>query len=84
MTSPEAKGLFNKVIAESSFARARLVPLATAEANGVKQAEEAGVKGDGAAAAAALRALPMSELPIRRGVPGGFQADFMDFGALLC
>lgn len=73
MASPEAKGLFNKVIAESSFARARAVPLATAEANGVKQAEAAGVKGDDAAAAAALRALPMTAFPIIRNRPGGFR-----------
>jgi para-nitrobenzyl esterase len=73
MVSPEARGLFNKVIAESSFARARAIPLATAEANGVKQAEQAGVKGQDAAAAAALRALPMSAFPIIRNRPGGFR-----------
>jgi para-nitrobenzyl esterase len=73
MVSPEATGLFNKVIAESSFARARAVPLATAEANGLKQAEQAGVKGEDAAAAAALRALPISAFPIIRNRPGGFR-----------
>ena len=73
MVSPEAKGLFNKVIAESSFARARAVPLATAEANGLKQAEQAGVTGDDSAAAKALRALPISAFPIIRNRPGGFR-----------
>lgn len=73
MVSPPAQGLFNKVIAESSFARAQAVPLATAEANGLKQAEQAGVKGTGPAAAAALRALPMSAFPIIRTRPGGFR-----------
>lgn len=73
MVSPDAKGLFNKVIAESSFARARTVPLATAEANGLKQAQQAGVTGEDAAAAAALRALPISAFPIVRNRPGGFR-----------
>src|SRR4051794_18848615 len=67
MGSPEAKGLFNKVIAESSFARSQYVPLAEAEANGVKLAEAAGVKGTDAAAAAALRKLPLSALAGPRG-----------------
>ena len=73
MVSPDAKGLFNKVIAESSFARARAVPLDIAEANGLKQAEQAGVKGEDSAAAAALRALPISAFPIIRNRPGGFR-----------
>jgi para-nitrobenzyl esterase len=73
MVSPPAQGLFNKVIAESSFARAQAVPLSTAEANGIKQAEQAGVTGDGPAAAAALRALPISAFPIIRNRPGGFR-----------
>jgi para-nitrobenzyl esterase len=67
MGSPEAKGLFNKVIAESSFARSQFVPLAEAEANGVKLAEAAGVKGTDAAAAAALRKLPLTALAGPRG-----------------
>ncbi|WP_372784278.1 carboxylesterase/lipase family protein [Phenylobacterium sp.] len=64
MVSPEARGLFNKVIAESSFARSQTIPLAEAEASGVRLAEAAGVRGDDAAAAAALRALPLSALPL--------------------
>jgi para-nitrobenzyl esterase len=71
MISPEAKGLFDKAIAESSFARSKPLPLAQAEAFGVKAAEAAGVTGSDAAAAAALRRLPLSALPIPpRGSPG--------------
>jgi para-nitrobenzyl esterase len=72
MISPEAKGLFDKVIAESSFARSRPIPEAQAEANGKALAEAAGVTGEDEAAAAALRRLPLSALPIPpRGAPGG-------------
>lgn len=72
MISPEAKGLFNKVIAESSFARSKPIPEATAEATGQKLAEAAGVSGDDEAAAAALRKLPLSAFPIPpRGARGG-------------
>ena len=71
MISPEAQGLFHKVIAESSFARSVPVPLDEAERNGVTLAEAAGVHGDDAAAAAALRKLPLSALPAgQRGVRG--------------
>jgi para-nitrobenzyl esterase len=73
MVSPEAKGLFSKAVVESGFARAVPTPLAEAEANGVKLAEAAGVKGDDAAAAAALRKLPLSALAGPRtgiGAPG--------------
>lgn len=85
MISPAARGLFNKVIAESSFARSLPVPLAQAEANGVTLAEAAGVRGDDAAAAAALRQLPLSALPIpSRGVdaPGGRPYPILD-GAVI-
>ena len=79
MTSPEAKGLFNKVIAESSFARSLPIPLADAEASGRAVAEAAGVKGDDAAAAAALRALPLSALPVPpRGTRGGRPYPILD------
>lgn len=71
MTSPEAKGLFHKVIAESSFPRSRPIPFADAEAQGVKAAEAAGVKGQDAAAAMALRKLPLEAMPLPpRGTPG--------------
>lgn len=72
MVSPEAKGLFNRAVVESGFARATPMPLAEAEANGVKLAEAAGVAGDGAEAAAALRKLPLSALAGARG--GGILA----------
>jgi len=62
MVSPEAKGLFQKAVVESGFARNAPTSLAEAEANGVKLAEAAGVKGDGPDAAAALRKLPLSAL----------------------
>jgi len=61
MGSPAAKGLFDKAIAESGFGRTDPRPLTgerSAEAVGVAFAEAHGIKGDDAAAAAALRALP--------------------------
>jgi para-nitrobenzyl esterase len=61
MGSPAAKGLFAKAIAESGFGRSeprKLTGERSAEAIGVAFAEAHGVKGDDAAAAAALRALP--------------------------
>src|SRR5690606_22953473 len=63
MLSPEAKGLFSKAIAESSFGRLEPTTLAEAEARGVKAAEAAGVSGEDAAAAAALRKLPLTAMP---------------------
>jgi para-nitrobenzyl esterase len=63
MLSPQAKGLFSKVIAESSFGRLEPTSLAEAEARGVKAAEAAGVSGEDAAAAAALRKLPLTAMP---------------------
>jgi para-nitrobenzyl esterase len=71
MVSPEAKGLFQKAIVESGFARTPPVPLAEAEANGLKLAEAAGVKGEGPEAAAALRKLPLTALA---GPPGDVRA----------
>jgi len=67
MISPEAKGLFHRVVAQSGFARTTPTPLAEAEANGSKLAEAAGVTGSDAAAAAALRKLPLSALAGPRG-----------------
>ncbi|MFL5296044.1 MAG: carboxylesterase/lipase family protein [Phenylobacterium sp.] len=67
MVSPQAKGLFNKAIVESGFARNTPNSLADAEANGVKLAEAAGVTGTDAAAAAALRKLPLTALAGPRG-----------------
>ncbi len=65
MVSPAAKGLFDKAIAESGFGRSeprRLTGERSAEAIGIAFAEAHGVKGDDAAAAAALRALPADAL----------------------
>ncbi len=62
MTSPAARGLFDKAIAESGFGR--LVPKALGAAEGVGRtfAEANGVKGADAAAATALRALSADAL----------------------
>jgi para-nitrobenzyl esterase len=62
MGSPAAHGLFAKAIAESGFGRSRPKPLKTAEGVGQTFAEAHGIKGDDAAAAAALRALPADAL----------------------
>lgn len=67
MLAPEARGLFQKAIGESSFPRHEPFTLAKADAEGLKAAEAAGVKGDDAAAAKALRALPLSKLPYSGG-----------------
>jgi para-nitrobenzyl esterase len=71
MGSPAATGLFNKAISESGFGRSAGRPLTgdrSAESLGVAFAEANGVKGDDAAAAAALRALPADAL---NAAPGG-------------
>jgi para-nitrobenzyl esterase len=68
MGTPQTKGLFQKVIAESSFGRGEPTPLKVAEETGVKVAEAAGVKGDDAAAAAALRKLPLSAIAPQGGL----------------
>jgi len=62
LTSPLARGLFEKAISESGFARTMGRPLAAADGDGVAFADTAGVKGDGPDAAAALRALPVATL----------------------
>ena len=71
MISPEAKGLFNRAVVESGFARNAPYTLADAEANGVKLAAAAGVTGTGPEAAAALRKLPLTALA---GQGGGVTA----------
>jgi para-nitrobenzyl esterase len=63
MLAPDARGLFQKAIAESSFGRLNPTSMADAEASGAKAAAQAGVTGDDAAAAAALRKLPLSAMP---------------------
>lgn len=67
MLTPEAKGLFQKAIGESSFPRHTPYTLAAADASGLKAAKAAGVDGADAAAAAALRKLPLSQLPYSGG-----------------
>ncbi|HZZ30707.1 MAG TPA: carboxylesterase family protein [Phenylobacterium sp.] len=63
MLAPDARGTFQKAIGESSFGRLEPTPMAEAQAAGVKAATAAGVSGDDAAAAAALRKLPLSAMP---------------------
>src|ERR1700761_2810784 len=62
MLAPQAKGLFQKALAESGFGRLGAKPIAFAEQSGVAFAERAGVHGSDAAAANALRSLPWNEL----------------------
>ena len=63
MLDPAARGLFQKAIGESSFGRLEPTPMKDALASGVKAATAAGVSGEDAAAAAALRKLPLSAMP---------------------
>jgi para-nitrobenzyl esterase len=62
MLAPQAKGLFNKAIAESGFGRLAAAPIAGVEQAGVGFAETSGVHGNDADAAKALRALPFASL----------------------
>ncbi|RYD94091.1 MAG: carboxylesterase [Sphingomonadales bacterium] len=67
MMAPQAKGLFAKAISESSFNRLEVAPIrsdsgASAEKAGVAFAEAHGIKGTGADAAKALRALTLEQL----------------------
>jgi para-nitrobenzyl esterase len=74
MLAPQARGLFNKAIAESGFGRLGAQPLHTAdgkgsvEQNGVAFAGQAGITGSDAAAAKALRALSLADL--KKGLGG--------------
>jgi para-nitrobenzyl esterase len=65
MGSPAAHGLFDKAISESGFGRSVPRALKAAEGFGQSFAESNGVKGDDAAAAAALRALPASAINVQ-------------------
>ncbi len=67
MLAPDARGLFQKAIGESSFPRHEPFTLARAEADGLRAAKAAGVEGTDAAAAEALRKLPLSKLPYAGG-----------------
>ena len=63
MLAPDARGLFQKAIGESSFGRLEPTSMADAQAAGLKAAAQAGVAGTDAAAAAALRKVPLSAMP---------------------
>lgn len=63
MLAPDARGLFQKAIAESSFGRLEPTSMKDAQAAGLTAAKAAGVSGEDAAAAAALRKLPLSAMP---------------------
>lgn len=68
MSSPPAQGLFHKAISESGFPRVVATPLKVAEDWGAAAAAKAGVTGDSAATARALRALPISAFPASAGL----------------
>lgn len=68
MQTPSAQGLFHKAISESGFARGLPTPLKDAEAYAAAAATKAGVTGDSAATAAALRKLPISAFPASTGL----------------
>jgi para-nitrobenzyl esterase len=63
MLAPDARGTFQKAIGESSFGRLEPTSMADAQGQGLKAAATAGVTGEDAAAAAALRKLPLSAMP---------------------
>jgi para-nitrobenzyl esterase len=63
MLAPDARGLFQKAIGESSFGRLEPTSMADAQAAGLKAAAQAGVTGTDVAAAAALRKVPLSAMP---------------------
>jgi para-nitrobenzyl esterase len=62
MASPKAQGLFAKAISESGFGRIPGLPMTQAEKTGVTYAEGLGVKGTGADAMKALRAVSAADL----------------------
>ncbi|HET9159355.1 MAG TPA: carboxylesterase family protein [Caulobacteraceae bacterium] len=65
MLAPEARGLFQKAIAESGFGRLVAKPLkgaGSAEETGQNWAKSVGITGDDAAAAKAMRALSFEDL----------------------
>jgi para-nitrobenzyl esterase len=62
LTSPMARGLFDKAISESGFARSVGTSLGSARLAASEFAKSLGVKAESQAAAVALRALPAEEL----------------------
>ncbi|HEX3701472.1 MAG TPA: carboxylesterase family protein [Phenylobacterium sp.] len=67
MLAPQARGLFEKAIGESSFPRHEPYSMAKADGMGERAAKAAGVDGADGKTAAALRALPLSKLPYEGG-----------------
>ncbi|WP_372786661.1 carboxylesterase/lipase family protein [Phenylobacterium sp.] len=63
MLAPDARGFFQKAIGESSFGRLEPTAMADAQAAGLTAAATAGVSGEDAAAAAALRKVALSAMP---------------------
>ena len=63
MLAPDARGTFQKAIGESSFGRLEPTSMADAQAAGMKAAAQAGVTGQDAQAATALRKTPLSAMP---------------------
>jgi para-nitrobenzyl esterase len=63
MLAPDARGLFQKAIGESSFGRLEPTSMVDAQAAGVKAATLVNVSGDDASAAAALRKASLSAMP---------------------
>jgi para-nitrobenzyl esterase len=63
MLAPDARGLFQKAIGESSFGRVEPQAMAVAQSNAMKAALAAGVTGEDAAAAIALRKVSLSAMP---------------------
>jgi para-nitrobenzyl esterase len=77
MLAPQARGLFDKAIAQSGFWRLAPLPLRAEEAGapsgeqiGARFADKAGIKGRDAAAAKALRALSFKDLNAGQGGVG--------------
>lgn len=62
LASAKARGLFEKAISESGFARSSGTTLEAANREGESFAKALGIEGDGPASAAALRALPADVL----------------------
>ncbi len=76
MLAPQARGLFDKAVAQSGFGRLGALPLYTDDGSrsveqiGVRFAEKSGIKGADAAAAKSLRALSWTDLAANVGGVG--------------
>ncbi|MGA2184011.1 MAG: carboxylesterase family protein [Bryobacteraceae bacterium] len=86
LTSPLAKGLFQKAVIESGGGRTGLMPVHSipqAESIGVAFAKKAGVTGDDAAALAALRKLPADAVVDRLNMASMFAAQATYAGPMI-